>query len=91
MLARLGQAREFHLRVAGAQIVLRLHEFAGVDARERRALRDLVAQIGDHARDAPRVGRIHRRGAIPVDGDLALGALLADEGVAGRPPRPSGS
>ena len=56
VLACLGQSGEFHLGLARAQIVQPLGEFTGVDAGKRSALRHLIAEIGDHARDAPRVG-----------------------------------
>lgn len=74
-------AREPHLSGGGAQIILCLHEFRSIDAGERCARLDRISQAGNDPRDPAGVGREHRRGVVGVDGDLALGHFLADEGM----------
>jgi hypothetical protein len=81
VLARLGQSRQPELRGSGAQVIEGLRKLAGIDGGQRRALLNLVAKIGDDAGDATGIGRVHGGGAVGVDGDLALGPFLADEGA----------
>jgi hypothetical protein len=90
VLALLGGLGEAQLRLGGAvgrqrrnQVVLRLRELHGFDGKQRLALPDLVAGIGHDPRHATGQGRKHRRGAVPVQGDLAVGELLVTEVHAG--------
>ena len=55
----------------GDQVVLRLHELAGLDGEQRLALLHDFAGLGDDLGDAAGIGREHRRVEVVVDGDHA--------------------
>ena len=67
----------------GDEIVLRLNVVGGLDHEQRLALDDAVARLGQQLGDPSRIGREHRRRAILVDRDLALGDLFGAEAAFG--------
>ena len=64
-------------------IVLRLHRIGGLDHEQRLAFDDAVARPDQKLGDPAGIGREHRRGAILIDRDLALGDIFGAEGPLG--------
>ena len=70
------RARRLQVGKRGDQVVLRLHELAGVDHKERGAGLDDVPEHGNHLNHAPGIMRKYRHRQVIIDRDTAFGDLF---------------
>ena len=63
------------------QVGLRLHDFRAVDLEQRISALDLVAELGEHARDAAGKRRDHNGAGVLVECNLTDGLLLHPERI----------